>query len=163
MALLDFLRPIVYARLEPDLLTLREPASGRSISEPPVAAITRESKRRLVAVGEAARVAAVTQAVDLINPFKHPRTLLSDFTLAEQVFKGFVRKLFEGRLFAAAPVIVLHPRVNPEGGFTQIEVRALKELAIGAGASKAIVWHGRDLADQELKSLKLDAGGEVLE
>jgi rod shape-determining protein MreB and related proteins len=163
MALLDFLRPIVYAKLEPELLTVREIASGRSISEPPLAAITRESKRRLIAVGEAARVAAATQPVELLNPFKHPRTLLSDFTLAEQVFKSFVKRLFEGRLFAAAPLIVLHPRVNPEGGFTQIEIRALKELAIGAGASKAVVWQGRDLADHELKHLKLDAGGEVLE
>ena len=46
--------------------------------------------------------------------------------------------------------IVLHPRVAPEGGFTQIELRALHELGMGAGAYRVIVWQGRDLADEEL-------------
>ena len=57
---------------------------------------------------------------------------------------------------------MLHPRVDPEGGFTQIEIRALRELAIGAGASKAFVWHGRDLTDEELLSLDFGSGGQVL-
>jgi rod shape-determining protein MreB len=45
---------------------------------------------------------------------------------------------------------VLHPRVTPEGGFTQIEIAALRELGAGAGAYRVIVWQGRDLADEEL-------------
>jgi rod shape-determining protein MreB len=132
------------------------------VTEPPFAAISREPKKRLLGVGEAARVAAATQPADLVNPFKHPRSLLSDFTVAEVIIKGFVKKLFDGRLFVGSPIVVLHPRVNPEGGFTQIEIRALRELAIGAGASKAFVWHGRDLTDDELLSLKFGSGGEVL-
>lgn len=46
--------------------------------------------------------------------------------------------------------LVLHPRVNPDGGFTQIELAALRELGVGAGAYKVIVWQGRELADDEL-------------
>lgn len=134
----------------------------RGVTEPPLAAISREAKKRLVAVGEAARVAAATQPVDLVNPFKHPRSLVSDFSVAELILKGFLKKLFEGRLFAASPVVALHPRVDPEGGFTQIEIRALRELAIGAGASRAFVWHGRELTKDELLSLKFGAGGQVL-
>ena len=100
MALLDVLRPVVYVKLEPDLLTVREVGSGRTISEPPVTA-------------------------GIANPFKHPR-------------------------------------VNPEGGWTQIEIRALHELAMGAGASRVVVWHGREISDEELREQRFDAGGEVL-
>lgn len=161
MALLSYFQPIVYVKLHPDTLTVREVKSGRTVTEPPIAAISRESKKRLLGVGEAARVASMTQPADLVNPFKHPRSLLSDFTVAELVIKGFVKKLFEGRLFVPSPIVVLHPRVDPEGGFTQIEIRALRELAIGAGASRAIVWVGRDLTDSELLNLKFESGGEV--
>jgi rod shape-determining protein MreB and related proteins len=160
--LLRYFQPIVYVTLQPDTLSVRDVSSGRNVTEPPFAAISREPKKRLLGVGEAARVAAATQPADLVNPFKHPRSLLSDFTVAEVIIKGFVKKLFDGRLFVGSPIVVLHPRVNPEGGFTQIEIRALRELAIGAGASKAFVWHGRDLTDDELLSLKFDSGGEVL-
>jgi rod shape-determining protein MreB len=59
-------------------------------------------------------------------------------------------------------VVVLHPRIDPEGGFTQIELRALHELALGSGASKVIIWKGRELQDQELRDLSFPAGGEVL-
>ena len=57
---------------------------------------------------------------------------------------------------------MLHPRVNPGGEFTQIEIRALRELAIGAGASKVFVRHGRDLTNDDLLDLKFGSGGEVL-
>ena len=43
-----------------------------------------------------------------------------------------MRKLFAGRWFAPAPLLVLYPRVTPEGGFTQIEIAALRELGVGA-------------------------------
>jgi rod shape-determining protein MreB len=161
--LLRYLQPIVYVTLQPDSLSVRDVASGRSVSEPPLAAISRESKRRVLDVGEAARLVVVSQDAQLVNPFKHPRSLVSDFTVAEQILKGFMKKLFAGRLFVGSPIVVFHPRVDPEGGFTQIEIRALRELAIGAGAAKAFVWHGRDLADQELLSLEFGAGGELLD
>ena len=40
--------------------------------------------------------------------------------------------------------------MNPEGGFTQIELAALRELGVGAGAYWVIVWQGRELADEEM-------------
>jgi rod shape-determining protein MreB and related proteins len=143
VSLLGFLKPIVYARLEPELLSLREVRSGTMVSEPPVAAIREE---RVLAVGNAAHL----QGGNVVNPFKHPRTLVADFTVAQAVLKGFMRKLFAGRWFAPSPLLVLHPRAIPEGGFTQIEIAALRELGVGAGAYKVVVWQGRDLADEEL-------------
>jgi rod shape-determining protein MreB len=146
VSLLGFMQPVVYARLEPELLSLRDVRSGNMVSEPPLAALSPDAKRKILAVGEAARL----QAGEVVNPFRHPRMLVADFALAQAVLKGFMRKLFAGRWLAPAPLLVLHPRVNPEGGFTQIELAALRELGVGAGAYKVIVWQGRDLADDEL-------------
>jgi len=162
MQFLRYLQPIVYVTLQPDMLAVRDVSSGRTVAEPPLAAFSHEPKRRLLGVGEAARLAAATQPADLVNPFKHPRSLLSDFTVAEVIVKGFVKKLFQGRLLVGSPIIVLHPLVDPEGGFTQIEIRAFRELAIGAGASKVLVWQGRELTTDELLGLKFGSGGEVL-
>jgi rod shape-determining protein MreB len=161
--MLSFLQSTVYVQLHPERLTVRHVQSGRSVSGPPIAAITSGPKPELVAVGDAARTPPPDKQVRVLNPFKHPRTLLADFTLGEQVLKAFMKKLFEGNLFARAPVVVLHPRIDPQGGFTQIEIRALHELALGSGASKVIIWQGRELQDQELRDLNFSSGGTVLE
>jgi rod shape-determining protein MreB len=160
--MLKYFQPIVYARLHPDSLSVRDVSAGREVTGPPVAAISREKERKLVAVGSAALTASATTPVDVMNPFKHPRALVSDFTVAEQVLKGFVKQLLKERLIAISPIVVLHPKVDPEGDFTQIEIRALQELAVGSGAAKVIVWHGRDLADSELLELEFASGGRIL-
>lgn len=162
MRLLDYFRPIVYVTLKPDLVSMREVHSGRVVTAPPLAAISRGPKRRLLGIGDEAQTAAAQQGAELVNPFKHPRTLISDFTTAQIVLRAFLKKLFEDRLFAAAPIVVLHPRVDAVGGFTQIEIRALHELAIGAGASKVVVWQGRELTKDQLAHLDFSSGGEVL-
>lgn len=64
---------------------------------------------------------------------------------------------------AASPHIVIHPLGDPEGGFTQVELRALRELANAAGASKVNVWTGRPLTDEELLTRKPPAQGGVWE
>jgi len=58
----------------------------------------------------------------------------------------------------------MHPLGEPAGGFTQVEARAFHEMALGAGAAKAMVWRGRNLSDQELLSGQFPSGsaGEVL-
>lgn len=160
--MLQHFRPILYVRLSPKSLSIRDVGARRELTESPIAAISRETNRRLVAVGDAANSAKAAQPVDLINPFAHPRSLLSDFTVAEQILKGLVKKILAGRIFVPSPVIVMHPKVNPEGGFTQIEIRALHELAIGAGARQAVVWEGRDLRDDEVLKLSFGEGGRVL-
>jgi rod shape-determining protein MreB len=162
MSLLRYFRPTLYIKLRPDILSVREVGTTHHMTEPPIAAITREAHRRLLGVGEAARTAAMSQSADLVNPFQHPRTLIADFTIAEQVIKAFVRKVLDHQYLRGKPTVVLHPDVEAAGGFTQIEIRALHELAIGAGAGKAVVWHGREPTDKELLSLEFGAGGQVL-
>ena len=155
MHILRRFQPIVYVKLAPDMLSVRDVRSGRTVAEPPLVAISRGQRKTVLGVGEAARVAATAPGVDLANPFKHPRSLLSDFTVAEVLIKGFFKKLLGGGLFRLTPVVIMHPRVDPEGGFTQIENRALRELGVAAGGFPVyLAFEKRDLTDAEL--LKLD-------
>ena len=42
-----------------------------------------------------------------------------------------------------------------EGRLSEVEERVLRELAMGAGASKVVVWVGHELSDAEVQE-KLD-------
>jgi rod shape-determining protein MreB len=160
--MLNMFKSIRYVQLSPQRLTIRNPQTGVSISEVPEMAIAYEPKEMIVGVGAEARAHAADAAVKVINPFAHPRTLVSDFTAAEQLLKAFVRRM-QGRSFLAlAPTIVMHPLGEPEGGYTQIELRALREMAMGAGAAKVVMWVGPVLTDEEVLSGKFPDGGAVL-
>jgi rod shape-determining protein MreB len=163
MSLLDFFfRFSLYIQISPDRLTVRNPRTGAQISEVPELAITSAPKVRVVAVGTEARSKSAEPNVKVINPFAHPRTLVSDFTAGQQLIKAFIAKTVTGGIFAVSPSIVMHPLGDPAGGYTQIEVRALQELALGAGARSAKVWQGRPLTDQELLSGSFPASGKLL-
>lgn len=157
----------LYVQLSPERLTVRNPKSGQTISEVPEAAIGGPAGRpaQLLATGSAARAAAAAApGVTLANPFAHPRSLLSDFTTAQAVLKSFVRRAAgKSAWMQAAPIIVMHPLGEHAGGLTQIELRALRELAFGAGASEVILWQGPELGDEQLLSLQLPAEGQRLD
>lgn len=146
------LQAVFYVQISPDRLVVRNVNTGESIAEVPEVALSLGSKRRLLAVGLNARVVAAEQAAELVNPFAHPRTLVSDFSTADMLLKHQVRKLQSKSFFAPSPRIVIHPMGSPEGGFTQVERRAFRELAMGAGATRVNVWSGRALSDQEVLS-----------
>lgn len=161
--MLASLVPVLYIQLAPDRITIRNPKSGLTISEVPEMAIGGGPKEKILAVGPQARGAAASQGAQLVNPFAHPRSLVSDFTVAEQLLKHYVRQVQGRSLLAVSPVIVIHPLGDPEGGFTQVERRAFAEMARGAGASQAIVWTGRPLTDQEVLSRQFPEGEDQWE
>jgi rod shape-determining protein MreB len=158
-----FFKQVVYVQLAPNKLTVRNPKSGKSVSDVPELAVRPDAKgkRVVAAVGSGARQLEGTPGTEVLNPFAHPRSLLSDFSIAEKVLQYFVREALPASFLRPAPAIVMHPLVDPEGGFTQIELRAMRELAMGVGASRVTIWLGRPLSDQELLSGTFPAGGEV--
>jgi len=81
-------------------------------------------------------------------PFSHKRSLVGDFTAAEKLLKALVKEVQQGLVLSVS--IVIHPMERIEGGLSQIEERALRELAIGAGASRVAVWVGDALTDEEV-------------
>ena len=151
------LSSIIYCQLSPEKITIRNVKTGETISEIPEVAIS-ASPKKILAVGMDARQAAKKQPADVVNPFAHPRSMVSDFTVAEQLLKHYLRRCRGNSFLSFAPVVVIHPLGNPAGGFTQVENRAFREMAIGAGASEATVWNGRNLTDQEVLSRRFPDG-----
>ena len=85
------------------------------------------------------------------KPFTTKRLLVGDFTMAEVTLKNGLKKLLEGRWFAASPAMVIHPMEMVDGGLSQVEERIFQELGAGSGAHKVRVWVGHELSDEEAR------------
>jgi len=162
--MLSALRTTLYVQISPERLSVRNVKTGASISEVPEVAILHQgsANARVLAVGSAAQAALSVPAVSVVNPFGHPRSLVSDFTVGEVLLKVFFGRILGRRWLAPAPAVVLHPLGRPEGGFTQIEIRALREMAFGAGGAPVLLWQGRALTDREILSRQFPADGGAI-
>jgi len=152
----------LYVRLSPDRLSIRNPRTGVVVDEAPEIALLHDPKPRIVGVGSSARLAAASSGGQLLKPFAHPRSMVSDFTLGEQVLKAFFKRMQPNALLAVSPRVVFHLLGEPAGGFTQVEIRAFHEMAIGAGAGKVTVWQGASLSDQQLLAGTFPDEGTIL-
>lgn len=150
--MLSFLKPTVYIQISAERVTVKNVKSGTTLSEVPEIAFTTGGRTTVLGIGNQARQAAMAQTAQLLNPFAHPRTLVSDFTTAQALLKAMVRQVLGQSFLALSPSVVIHPLGFPAGGFTEVENRAFREMALGAGASQAWVWNGRPLTDQEVLS-----------
>ena len=68
--------------------------------------------------------------ITAIRPMKDG--VIADFTVTEQMLKQFIKKVLDSRLFSPSPRII----ICVPCGSTQVERRAIRESALGAGASK---------------------------
>lgn len=80
-----------------------------------------------------------------LNPFSHPRTLLSNFSRAEAFIRQCISEATGNRPVKTSPIVVMHPMEKLDGGLTQIERRAFLELGYGAGAREVHVHTGQPL------------------
>ena len=109
---------------------------GIVLDEPSVVAIRQENgpnaKQVIQAVGLAAKgmLGRTPDSIRAIRPLKDG--VISDFTVTELMLKHFIRKVLETRIFRPSPRII----ICVPSGSTQVERRAIRESAIGAGASK---------------------------
>jgi len=85
------------------------------------------------------------------TPFTTTRLLVGQFVVAQNTLKDALKQITKGSLLAVSPYIVIHPLEMVEGGLSEIEERIYREVAIGAGASKVVVWVGHELNDSEVK------------
>ena len=151
--MLSFFSPLVYIQIAPNLLTLKNLKTGLEISEVAEIALSLPPKPKVIlGAGAQARLASASEPGQLIQPFAHPRSLVSDFASAEALIRIQLQRVLGKGWLRVAPSVVMHPLGNPDGGFTQVELRAFREMALGAGASTARVWTGRPLANHELLS-----------
>ena len=92
----------------------------------------------------------------IVNPFSHPRVLFSDFNVGEKLLQHIFALLHKRSSFLKpAPTVVIHPMEKTEGGLTVIEIRAFRELGLGAGARDVVVYQGKPLHAQTIDFKKL--------
>src|ERR1700735_2919918 len=109
---------------------------GIVLYEPSVVAIRQEGgpngKKTTQAVGKQAKqmLGKVPGNIEAIRPLKDG--VIADFTVTEQMLKQFIKMARDARVFAASPRII----ICVPCGSTQVERRAIKEAAQGAGASQ---------------------------
>ncbi|MCL1960184.1 MAG: rod shape-determining protein, partial [Desulfovibrionaceae bacterium] len=116
------------------LIYVRE--KGVVLDEPSVVAIRHEGgprgKKTIQAVGHEAKamLGKVPGNIDAIRPMKDG--VIADFTITEQMLKQFIKMAHPRGLFTPSPRII----ICVPCGSTQVERRAIRESALGAGASE---------------------------
>jgi len=153
---------VLYVRISPDWVSVRNVRTGQERGDVPEVVLSNGPGRRVMAVGIMAKPFSTGPLVTVVNPFLHPRSILGDYRVADLLLRQFMLEVVPTRYAMLPCVVVIHPKVDPEGGFTEIEVRALRELAMSIGAGTVIVWHGSDLEDAAVLSQVYPRTGLVL-
>jgi rod shape-determining protein MreB len=142
---------------------------GIVLNEPSVVAIKEDGRggSEVVAVGQEAKqmLGRTPEKIKAIRPLKDG--VIADFHVTEKMLQYFIRAVHEGSLFKPSPrVLVCVPC-----GSTQVEKRAIRESAIGAGARQvylieeplaAAIGAGMPV-DQAQGSMVVDIGGGTTE
>ncbi|NLP32339.1 Rod shape-determining protein MreB [Oligella ureolytica] len=144
---------------------------GIILDEPSVVAIRHEGgphgRKIIQAVGQAAKqmLGRVPGNIEAIRPMKDG--VIADFTVTEQMIKQFIRMVNPRTLISPSPRII----VCVPCGSTQVERRAIREAALGAGASQvylieepmaAAIGAGLNVSDAS-GSMVVDIGGGTTE
>ncbi|MDR2637037.1 MAG: rod shape-determining protein [Zoogloeaceae bacterium] len=144
---------------------------GIVLDEPSVVAIRTDggpaAKKIIQAVGKEAKemLGKAPGTIRVIRPMKDG--VIADFTVTEQMLKQFIKKVRESRLISPSPRII----ICVPSGSTQVERRAIRESAIGAGASQVYLIEepmaaaiGADLPVADATgSMVVDIGGGTTE
>ncbi|WP_221047260.1 hypothetical protein [Methylogaea oryzae] len=88
--------------------------------------------------------------VEAADPFTSPRMLVGNYTRAEKCLRQGMAQLDAVRWWAPMPAMIVHPLELLEGGLSEIEDRALFELAMSVGAKKVRLWVGNELSDLDV-------------
>ena len=137
---------------EPSVVSIRTDQNGRKV----IQEVGREAKLM---------VGRTPGNIEAVRPLKDG--VIADFTVTEQMLKNFIRRVHDSRLFAPAPRIV----ICVPWGSTQVERRAIRESALGAGAREVFLIEepmaaaiGAGLPVEEARgSMVVDIGGGTTE
>ena len=133
-----------YLRVNRNRVSARNVSTGEVVEVTPKLGL--DSANTVLSVGDPVDPSAVR----VLTPFQHPRILIGDFAGGEKVIQY---TLFGTRLIRPPAIVVVHPDLELDGGLTQIEARALREMVEGAGARRAYLHYGRPLTDQEVMDI----------
>jgi rod shape-determining protein MreB len=143
--------------ISPQRLSVRDLKTGLAVSEVPELAIDAKTKKVLAMGPQAHAAAAQVASCEVVNPFAHPRSLVSDLACATLLLRASIRRVSPRHWLHPKPQVFLHLADEPEGGYTDVECRALGEMALGAGARNAVLCIGGLPSDQEMLEMKIKA------
>lgn len=145
--ILDQFRTTMYVQIWENRIRVTDIATGKIYDEKPLVALKKIEKgaSRIRAFGDRASLES-GENVEIVNPFSHPRVLFADFAVGVKLLQHILKELRSKKIFMPSPQVVMHPMEKTEGGLTEIERRALIELALSAGAKDAIMYQGLQLA-----------------
>ena len=84
----------------------------------------------------------------------NPRTLMGDYDKIEGAFKRTVSELRSKRRMLLKPKILIHLLPKFEGGYTDVELRAFREVGISAGCAEAWMLVDYDpVPDEDIQML----------
>ncbi len=86
------------------------------------------------------------------TPFTSTRLLVGAFSPAVQCLTQAIKST--KTWLGASPRLLIQPMEMNEGGLSEVEERIFRELGLGAGARKIVLWVGEELAnDKALQKL----------
>jgi len=139
MSIFSMLRGLISSDMGIDLGTANTlvyvRGNGIILNEPSVVAIAEdEGKKRVLAVGEEAKLMVGRTPGDItaIRPMKDG--VIADFDVAEEMIKYFIRKAHNRKSFVSPQIVICIPR-----GATAVERRAIQESAESAGARRVFL------------------------
>ena len=126
--------------------------SKKIFDEVPLIAVRRDVDKRfsIEAIGNRAKSKLEDGNYDVVNPFSHPRLLISDIRAAETLLKFVFRKLTDNGYIVPSPRVIFQPMEKLEGGVTAMEERTFRELCLGAGARDVYLQVGNELLLHDL-------------
>jgi len=140
------------------------------LNEPSVVALRIEkgvAESTVIAVGQAAKnmLGRTPGTIDAIRPMKDG--VIADFKITEKMLQFFMKKVLKSGFFSPSPKVL----ICVPCGATQVERRAIKESAVGAGARDVYLIEepmaaalGAGMAIEEASgSMVLDIGGGTTE
>ena len=140
---------------------------GVVLNEPSVVAtVQNQGSTQVLAVGNEAKqmLGRTPGKIQAIRPMKDG--VIADFEVAEQMIKSFIQKVHKGRTISNPQIVICVPT-----GATNVERRAIRESAEGAGARKVFLVEepmaaaiGAGLPVHEARgSMVVDIGGGTSE
>ncbi len=149
--LLNKFRSTIYVQIWENRIRVVDYNNNHCFDEQPLVAIEvyKKGKNKVLAVGNNVKSPSFKNCL-IMNPFSHPRCLLLDFEVAEKLIQKVIKSFYKNQFYFLPPFIIIHPMEKLDGGLTQVEKRAFKELGYGAGGIDVVVYEGETLLRKDI-------------
>ncbi|SKA52434.1 rod shape-determining protein [Enterovibrio nigricans] len=143
----------LYIQMWSNRLRVFDGKTGRVFDEKPHIAwmISARKQKKIIAFGNKAEKFRHVDEVTISNPFSHPRSLVSDYKAFQPLLRYAISQVVKMGILKPRIQVILHPMEKVEGGVTELEKKALCDMAYNAGVKSAFVYWGEALEETHLR------------